>query len=317
MPLDPYSGLPLDPLVAERQRIGAEMKRRQAELESQMSLARNSQAALASGVDLSQPAYRAQWGLRQSNDINLDGPPQLDARRNLEPRQMAPWEVPSAKLPEFSPEFSDVSSGASTTAIGRLPDMEGVISGASSTAGPSVGQLPPPPPLRYNTGDGWQEFQSGQEPSRGTFSMMTAPENAGVVTQASRLEDAEYERRIREAQDPYEDERAVAGIRTDEAIRLAEAQDRISMSKQYRLQEEQKQIQMLSDNQEQELAGRYGVDLSRDPEGTSLDEERRQQYSQEREALKRQVGAQMTVLLSRYGMAPRTNAGYEALSQGF
>jgi hypothetical protein len=30
--------------------------------------------------------------------------------------------------------------------------------------------------------------------------------------------------------------------------------------------------------------------------------------------LKRQIQAQMTVLLSRYGMAPRNAAGFEALS---
>lgn len=45
--------------------------------------------------------------------------------------------------------------------------------------------------LRYDTGDGqgMREFLPKQEPSRGTVSMMTAPENVNAVTGPSQMED--------------------------------------------------------------------------------------------------------------------------------
>ncbi len=254
-------------------------------------------------------------------------------------RPPAPW--------EYGPETPSVGPPPETTGSFSQPppieQMPGVLSGASSTAGPSVGLPPPPQPsgLRVKlSGGDWQEadpdgrlpmppsersgtaydptdrrVESVSAPSGGgTFSMMTAPENADYVTRGSQLEDAEFKAKMRDLNDPYADERAVGKIRTDEAIRLAEAQDRISMGKQARMAEEAQQIQQESDQNEYALAQKYGVD-PRDTEGTSItDEARRMQYQQEREGLKREIQARMTVLLSRYGMAPRNAAGFEALS---
>jgi hypothetical protein len=275
----------------------------------------------------------------------------VGGRRAVAERPPAPWEygppVPNIPPPETSGSFSPepmeqmpgVLSGASSTA----DPMPGVLSGASSTTGASVGLPPPPQPsgLRVKLAGGdWQEadpegrlpmpptersgtaydpvdrrVEAVSAPSGGgTFSMMTAPENADVVTRGSQLDDAEFKARIRDLNDPYADERAVGRIRTDEAIRLAEAQDRISMGKQARMAQEAEQIQRESDQDEYALAQKYGVD-PRDTEGTTItDEGRRMQYQQEREALKRQIQARMTVLLSRYEMAPRSSAGFEALS---
>jgi hypothetical protein len=179
------------------------------------------------------------------------------------------------------------------------------------------GRLPMPPTDRsgtaYDPVDRRVERVSAPS-GGGTFSMMTAPENVDVVTRGSQLEDAEFKARMRDINDPYADERAVGKIRTDEAIRLAEAQERISMGKQARMAQEAEQIQQESDQNEYALAQKYGVD-PRDVDGASIqDEAKRMQYQQEREALKRQIQARMTVLLSRYGMAPRSSAGYEALS---
>ncbi len=221
--------------------------------------------------------------------------------------------------------------------------MPGVLSGASSTAGPSVGLPPPPSPsglrVKLQGGD-WQDadpegrlpappsVRSGiaydpvdQRTERvsapsggGTFSMMTAPENVDQVTRGSQLEDAQFRAQMREYDDPMAQDREATRFRTDEAIRLAEAQDRISMGKQAKMAQEADQIQQESDQNEFALAQKYGID-PRDSEGSTItDEAKRMQYQQERENLKRQIQARMTVLLSRYGMAPRNAAGFEALS---
>jgi hypothetical protein len=179
------------------------------------------------------------------------------------------------------------------------------------------GRLPMPPTERSETA--YDPVDRRAEPvsapsGGGTFSMMTAPENEDVVTRGSQLEDAQFRAQMREYDDPYADEKAVGKIRTDEAIRLAEAQDRISMGKQAKMAQEAKNLQAQSDQNEFALAQKYGID-PRDTEGQSIqDEGRRMQYQQERESLKREIQAQMTILLSRYGMAPRSAAGYEALS---
>lgn len=249
----------------------------------------------------------------------------------------APWEygppAPSIPPPPMGAEPSRFSE----------PDMPGVLSGASSTAGPSVGLPPPPQPsglrVKLQGGD-WQEadpegrlpmpptersgtaydpFEGRTErvsaPSGGgTFSMMTAPENVDLATRGSQLEDAEFGARMRDLEDPLAQRRAMAEIDTDERIRFAEAQDRISMGKQAKMAQEAEGLQRRSDQDEFALAQKYGID-PRDTEGTTIqDEARRMQYQQEREALKREVQARMTILLSRFGMAPRSAAGYEALS---
>jgi hypothetical protein len=265
-------------------------------------------------------------------------------------REPAPWEygppapqiAPPGRFNE--PDMEGVLSGASSSASsGVLPQMPGVSSGASSTAGPSVGLPPPPQPsglrVKLQGGD-WQEADSdGRLPmpptersgtaydpvdrrvepvsapsGGGTFSMMTAPENEDIVTRGSQLEDAQFRAQMREYDDPLAQQRESARIGTDERIRFAEAQDRISMGKQAKMAQEAEGLQAQSDQNEFALAQKYGID-PRDTEGQSIqDEGRRMQYQQERESLKREIQAQMTILLSRYGMAPRSAAGYEALS---
>jgi hypothetical protein len=275
-------------------------------------------------------ASEAGSGLRRGVNALSDNPEVYD----LPPKSSvpapsvlrAPWEAPGPDMPDFS----DVSSDASTSL--NLP-MPGVSSGASSTAGPSVGELPPPPPssLRYQLPGGeWQEYGEdsvapqiggssafGREyqpaSNGGTVSMLTAPENVDLVTRGSQLEDAQFASQIQQLQDPTRQQREATRFGTDEAIRLAEAQDRIGQGKQARLAMEQQEIQQMSDAAEVQLAQRYGVD-PRDTEGSTLDDARRQQYMAERESLKRQVQARVTMLLSRYGMAPKSNAGFEALS---
>lgn len=256
-------------------------------------------------------------------------------------RPPAPWEygppVPNIPPPETSGSF------AGQTGPERLPDMPGVLSGASSAAGPSVGLPPPPQPsglrVKLQGGD-WQEADpEGRLPmpptersgtaydpfdrrtervsapsGGGTLSMMTAPENVDAVTRGSQLEDAQFRHQMRGLDDPMAQRREAAAIDTDERIRFAEAQDRISIGKQAKMAQEAETLQRDSDQNEFALAQKYGID-PRDTEGTSItDEAKRMQYQQERESLKREVQARMTILLSRYGMAPRNAAGYEALS---
>lgn len=257
-------------------------------------------------------------------------------------RPPAPWEYgPPAPQIDAPPETSGSFSGIPEPP--RMEQIPGVMSGASSSAGPSVGLPPPPRPsgLRVKLGGGdWQDADpEGRLPmpptersgtaydpidrrteqvsapsGGGTFSMMTAPENVDLATRGSQLEDAEFAAQMRGLQDPTAPDRDLTAFRTDEAIRLAEAQDRIQMGKQAQMAKEAEQIQAESDQNEFALAQKYGID-PRDADGQSIpDEAKRMQYQQERETLKRQIQAQMTVLLSRYGMAPRNAAGFEALS---
>ncbi len=256
-------------------------------------------------------------------------------------RPPAPWEYgPEAPNVGLPPETSGAYAPPAPPPMEQMP---GVLSGASSTASPSVGLPPPPKPsgLRVKlSGGDWQEADSDGHlpvpPSErsgtaydpvdrrveqvsapsggGTFSMMTAPENVDLATRGSQLEDAQFAAQMRATRDPLAERAAGARIDTDERIRFAEAQDRIAMGKQAQMAKEAEQIQAQSDQDEFALAQKYGID-PRDVEGTTLtDEGRRMQYQQEREALKRQIQARMTVLLSRYGMAPRNAAGFEALS---
>lgn len=266
----------------------------------------------------------------------------LRARPESSKRPPAPWEY-GPPPPNIPPPKSFGSFAASKTSAPTEPpswaDLNRVPSGPTPLA-----PLPLPPPethlrVKLQGGD-WQEADpEGRLPmppsvrsgtaydpvdrrtervsapaGGGTFSMMTAPENVDLATRGSQLEDAQFRAQMREYADPLAQEREQTRFRTDEAIRLADAQDRIAMGKQARMAEEANQLQQESDQNEFALAQKYGID-PRDVEGSSItDEGRRMQYQQERESLKRQIQARMTVLLSRYGMAPRTSAGFEALS---
>ncbi len=260
-------------------------------------------------------------------------------------RPPAPWEYgPSAPSVGLPPETS-----GSYTPPGppSMEQMSGVLSGASSTAegSQSVGLPPPPQPsgLRVKlSGGDWQEADpDGRLPmpptqrsstaydpvdrrveqvsapsGGGTFSMMTAPENESIVTRGSQLEDAEFASKMRSLYDPYEQQRAAARFQGDEQIRVEEAKSRIAMGKQAEMARESEKILAMSDQSELALAQKYGIDPN-DAQGAGIpDEMRRLQFQQEREALKGEVEARMALLLSRYGMAPRNAAGYEAM-RGF
>ncbi len=104
-----------------------------------------------------------------------------------------PIEPPPFKtVRKVNPRFADVRGGQS----GFRLDKAGV-----QPIGPTGFPAPEPESesyLRYDTGDGqgMREFHAGQEPTRGTFSMMTAPENVNAVTGPSQLQDLALEEEL-------------------------------------------------------------------------------------------------------------------------
>lgn len=112
---------------------------------------------------------------------------------------------------------------------------------------PSAPAQAPESHLRYDLGDGqgMREFKHGQEPSIGTYSMMTAPENADRVTFASQMEDLDMQNalasRRRELQmaQPYERGMELPPLTVGEAVQRENAQQTLR-----RLEEREHQIEM-------------------------------------------------------------------------
>jgi hypothetical protein len=141
--------------------------------------------------------------------------------------------APRTAIEEALPNFDDVESGASSddgiaSVLARDPRFRDVRGGGSSSApgARTLAEAPRDEPgsIRYAIGGGpTKEYGAGDraplapgagrafdpvdrrvesyQPAAGggTVSMMTAPENEGIVTAASRLEDAQNERAIAEA----------------------------------------------------------------------------------------------------------------------
>lgn len=157
---------------------------------------------------------------------------------------------PTEMIQTPMPTFDDVRSGASTSAPPMMAPPPPV-----EEESPVVAQLPGGT-IRYKLPGGqWAEFKGGDraptvsqgtisnpaDPTRphsytpasggGTVSMMTAPENAGVVTEASRAEDLTRQINERMArltlEDPNWRERAKADAKVSEAIAIEQGKAQV------------------------------------------------------------------------------------------
>jgi hypothetical protein len=99
-----------------------------------------------------------------------------------------PIEPPAYTSGPFAPRFKNVRGAIPSR---TLRDVQG--GGSSSEPGALISSDAPSSEsyLRYDLGDGqgMREWQTGREPSMGTVSMMTAPENVDRVTVGSPMDD--------------------------------------------------------------------------------------------------------------------------------